>query len=277
MSHLRLLSKFVLLNACISLFCNTVWAVSLSGSSNCPASKEYLSDLARYTSNNKTEQDYSCLTDLPSINTSLSQYQLIDTDSKAALAADVWKMSIDELKLKHYLHDRKLLLLGNKFSRVEAASYCSILKKNGFNRIKILIGGAQLWRQYKEKDTYKPSDVTVTAKDFMYEYFNGSVQVVAANQSIYQRLTRLGIEKPTLFQSNTALSDFILNESSGGYIPVVFVGDIKESDSLQNRYPNFFILNGGIAALENQFKTDVMTDASRFDTLEVSACASRNL
>jgi rhodanese-related sulfurtransferase len=243
---------------------------------SCAAPKEYQKDLAQFSNTIKVDQDFSCLTDLPSIKAKLPQYQLVDIRSNATLD-DAWKILVNDLRLKSYLHDRKLLLLGNNFSRVEAAAYCAILKKNGFTQSKILVGGAQLWQQYKY--SYKPDHDArrVTAKDFMYEYFNGSVLVVAANKNIYQRLMLLGVEKIALFQSNEALSDLIINKSSGGYLPVVLVNDLEQSNSLVNRYSNLFVLNGGITALENQFKIDVMTDASRFDTLEVSACANRNL
>lgn len=243
---------------------------------SCAAPQEYQKDLLRFTNTIRIDQDFSCLTDLPSINAKLPQYQLIDIRSKATLD-DAWKMSVNDLKLKSYLNDRKLLLLGNHFSRVEAAAHCAMLKRHGFTQIKILVGGAQLWQQYK--NNYKPNSDSklIASKDFMYEYFNGSVLVVAANKNIYQRLMLLGVEKIALFQSNESLSDLIINKSSGGYLPVVLVNDLEQSNSLVNRYSNLFVLNGGITALENQFKMDVMTDASRFDTLEVSACENRNL
>lgn len=242
----------------------------------CAAPQEYQKDLLRFTNTIRIDQDFSCLTDLPSINSKLPKYQLIDIRSKATLD-DAWKMSVNDLKLKNYLNDRKLLLLGNHFSRVEAAAHCAMLKSHRFTQVKILVGGAQLWQQYKNNHKPDSNSKLIAPKDFMYEYFNGSVLVVAANKNIYQKLMLLGVEKIALFQSNEALSDLIINKSSSGYLPVVLVNDIEESNDLVNRYSNLFVLNGGIAALENQFKMDVMTDMSRFDTLEVSACENRRL
>jgi hypothetical protein len=238
---------------------------------SCAAPKEYLTDLARFADTIKVEQDFSCLTDLPSITSRLSQYQLIDLRSVGMLD-NAWKLSINELKLKSYLSDRKLLLLDDRFSRVKAAANCALLKKSGFTQTKILLGGAELWQEYKNNHKPNHESKFVTAKDFMYEYFNGSVLVVTANKDIAKTLMLLGIDKVTILQSNDTLSDLIINKSLNGYLPVVLVDEPYKSNNLLTRYSNLFALEGGITALENQFKIDVMTDLSRFDTLGVSAC-----
>lgn len=248
----------------------------------CPASPEYLADLANYKNTIKLDQDFSCLTDFPSIQQKISHYQLVDIRPGDLVNNDstIWKLDVNQLKHKDYLQHKKLLLLGDDFSRVKAANDCYNLKKQGFDQVKILVGGFNIWDSYNSKQTYTRASQKVTARNFIHEFFNGTVTVAVSDKNIATNLSALGIDN-YLIDSHSLfhnLTDLIVNKTMNGYFPLVYIGDTASlNDTKLNHYPNFYYLEGGFDALQAQLKTDVMTDMSRYDLLNVAACENAQL
>lgn len=249
---------------------------------NCLAPKEYLADLDRYKSVIKIEQDYSCLVDLSSIQQKIHNYQLIDirlSDENLNLD-DIWKLPIKELQHKDYLAEKNLLLLGDDFSRVEAANICFNLKNKGFQKTKILVGGFNLWASYKNSQPNNPSIKSIEPHNVIYEYFNGSVILAVSDKNIANKLSRLGFSHHFVVESTNLtqnLSQLIITKTMNGFLPLVYIGDSVVDQTILSNYPNFYQLDGGITALEKQIQNDVITDLSRFDVLEVAACENSKL
>lgn len=248
----------------------------------CPASPEYLADLAKYKNTIKIDQDFSCLTDLPSIQQKISHYQLIDIRSTDNVNnySQIWKLNVNQLKHKDYLQHKKLLLLGDDFSRVKAANDCYNLKKQGFDQIKILVGGFNIWDSYNNKQQYTQTSQRVTARDFIHEFFNGTVIVAVSDKNTATKLSALGIDSYLIETQSLSqkLSDLIINKTMNGYFPLVYIGDTSSLHNAKlHQYPNFYYLEGGFDALQAQLKTDVMTDMSRYDLLNVTACENAQL
>lgn len=239
--------------------------------SSCSAPQDYLQELNRFADSIRVEQDYSCLIDLPSVNPKISQYQIISIQPET-MVDNAWMLPLNDLKLKSYLNDRKLLLLGDGFSLVKAAAACAELKNNNFTQTKILVGGAAHWRQYKENKQLDFESRLVSPKDFLYEYFNGTILVIAVTEKAQNQLRILGVDKLILAKSTAAVTDIVIEKSQSGYLPVVVIGDLNGVSSLLNQYANLFLLEGGITGLKTQLQNDVMTELSRFDNLGATTC-----
>lgn len=248
----------------------------------CAASPEYLADLVNYKNAIKLDQDFSCLTDFPSIQQKISHYQPLDIRPGDLVNNDstIWKLDINQLKHKDYLQHKKLLLLGDDFSRVKAANDCYNLKKQGFDQVKILVGGFNIWESYNNKQRQTKTFQSVTARDFIHEFFNGTVTVAVSDKNTATKLSALGIDNYLVETHSLSqkLSDLIINKTMNGYFPLVYIGDTSFLNNAKlHQYPNFYYLEGGFDALQAQLKTDVMTDMSRYDLLNLAACENAQL
>lgn len=241
-----------------------VWADSL----NCPASTDYLSELKRLTLSLRVEQDYTCLTNYPSISSKIKTYQLVDVRKDPDFQIEqAWVIPTDELKHKTFLINRPLLLLGDGFSRVSLASDCALLKKAGFANVKMLIGGAPQWRRSSSRKKSPTSPQFVSARNVISEYFNGRISIVSASEGISGKLKKIGITQFNTLGRNqfSTVSDLVVSTSNGGFDPVVYVGDSQSQLDLSHQHtlPNLYQLQGGIDALVAQLNSDVLVEASR--------------
>ena len=266
--------KFIALSFIALLYSLNVWATP----SQCAAPPEFLSELKRFALSLRVEQDYSCLINYPSISSKIKTYQLVDIRKSPDFQIEqAWVIPMDELKHKTFLINRPLLLLGDGFSRVSLASDCALLKKAGFTNVKMLIGGAPLWRQASVKAKYPTTLQFVSARNLITEYFNGRVSIVSASEKISEKLNNIGFTKFHTLGDNqfSAVSDLVVGTSNGGFDPVVYVGDSRsELDfSRQNALPNLYQLQGGIDALVAQLNSDVLVEASREVPQGVPFCA----
>lgn len=243
----------------------------------CAASSDYLSKLQQLFSSNKAVLDYSCLTNFAAISKNINTYQLIDTRTNPeTLIKGAWNIPVDELKLKDFLSKRPLLLLGEGFSRVEQATACATLKKAGFTSIKILVGGYPHWEDIARKKPI-PTTQRVSANEFIYEYFNGRVVMVAATKTISAQLKEIGFSDHHVLPENkfSDLGDIVIGSSGGGYDPVVYIGtpaDVNQLEVNQN-FSNLYILQGGLNSLVAQLRQDQRIEHSRTKSQDVTFCA----
>ncbi len=245
----------------------------------CAASPEYLSKLERFFGSNKPAQDYSCLTNYPTIAKNIKSYQLIDIRNNPDTSIkDTWNIPGDELKLQEFLANRSLLLLDEGFSRVQQATACAKLKKAGFVSVKILIGGIAQWNSINTKKP-KPKKQSVSAADFIYEYFNGRVSVIAATETVSSELKALGFSEHRLLPANnfSNVADIVIGASDGGYDPVVYIGTPADSAQLEfnQHLPNLYFLQGGVESLVAQLRRDQLIEYSRTKPQEVPFCAKK--
>lgn len=245
----------------------------------CAASPEYISRLQNFFSSQKGPQDYSCLTNYPSIAKNIKNYQLVDVRKNTdASIVDAWVIPVDELKLKSFLSNRPLLLLSEGFSRAEQATACATLKKAGFTSVKILIGGLPQWKTVTSKNPLQTIQ-TVQANDVIHEYFNGRVSIVAATESISAELKEIGFSEHRVLPSNTfpLLADIVITSSNGGYDPVVYIGSPDDFNQLEfnQQLTNLYILQGGISSLITQLRRDQLIGLSRDKPQEIPFCAQR--
>ncbi|ACE85260.1 rhodanese-like domain-containing protein [Cellvibrio japonicus] len=245
----------------------------------CAASPEYLSKFERFFKSRGVSHDYSCLTDFPTISKNLKRYQLVDIRTNPVIPLkDSWNISVDELKLKDFLANRPLLLLDEGFSRVQQASICTTLKQAGFTSVKILVGGIPQWYNATHRKTAQRNQF-VSAKDVVYEYFNGRILLVAATAAISRQLEELGFDEHKTLETNkfSELSNIVVSSSNGGYDPVVYLGTKDDLNALDiNQYlPNLYILNDGPKALLSQLRHNKLIDYARNAPQEVNFCAQK--
>lgn len=250
------------------------WAESLA----CPASADYLSELKRFAASLRVEQDYSCLTNYPSISPKIKNYQLVDIRKNSDFQIEqAWIIPADELKHKAFLKNRPLLLLSDGFSRVSLASDCALLKKAGFTNIKMLIGGASLWRQASLKTKPPAAPQFVSARNVIAEYFNGRVSIISPSEKISEKLKKMGIAKFYTLGGDqfSVVSDLVVGTSNNGFDPVVYIGDSQSRLNFNNQQslPNLYQLQGGIDALVAQLNNDVLVEASREAPQGIPFCA----
>lgn len=271
--HWGLLTRLIVgLLALLSLK-NNIWAAS----SECPASADFLLELKRFSAF-ASDQDYSCLTNYPSISQKINDYQLVDIRKTPDFRIDhAWTISTDELKHKAFLKDRALLLLNDGFSRVELAADCAQLKKKGFTNVKFLVGGAPQWRQSLPKNKLSHSFQFVSAQGLIKEYFNGRVLIISASEKISKKLIEVGITKFSTLDKNSIseVSDLAIYGSGGGFDPVVYVGDSELQVDFEDKhlFQNIYLLQGGIDALIAQSNKDFLIDTARNASQEISFCA----
>jgi rhodanese-related sulfurtransferase len=244
----------------------------------CTAPTEYLSILDRLAVSLRVEQDYSCLTNYPSISQKIKTYQLVDIrknpDSQIEHA---WIIPTDELKHKAFLNNRPLLLLNDGFSRVSLASDCALLKKAGFTDVKMLIGGAPQWRQATLKTKTRTIPQFVSPRNVVTEYFNGRVSIISASEKVSEKLKKIGITKFATLGSDqfSVVSDLVVSTSNGGFDPVVYIGDSQSKLDFNNQQtlPNLYQLQGGIDGLVAQLNNDVLVEAAREAPQGIPFCA----
>jgi rhodanese-related sulfurtransferase len=265
-----LVSAFII----ISTSARAVWADSLT----CSASTDYLSELKRFAVSLRVEQDYSCLTNYPSIAPKIKTYQLVDIRKSPDFQIEqAWIIPTDELKHKAFLINRPLLLLSDGFSRVSLASDCALLKKAGFTNVKMLIGGAPLWRLASVNAKHPTTPQFVSARNLITEYFNGRVSIISASEKISEKLKKIGITKIATLAGDqfSLVSDLVVSTSNGGFDPVVYIGDPQSRLNVNNQQtlPNLYQLQGEIDALVAQLNNDVLVEASREAPQGIPFCA----
>jgi len=273
---------FMFLFACNFLFLQAASADN-KNEAQCSASNDYLIELARHSLSSNVETDYSCLTDLPSVIQKLPSFQLIDTRSystKNDYSKDVWLIPINDLKNKLFLQKKSLLLIDDSFSRVKAARNCAELKKMGFMSVKILLGGVNTWKNYRKNKIEQDRAVIldVNGQDFLFEYFNGHVIVVATSKSVEEKLKNMGFNKFfTVERGNQQkIIDIVLTQSNNGYDPVVIVDEGSDTDiNIKSNFPNLYHLTGGILALRSQIEKNLWTDKNRTAPIEGGICAAK--
>lgn len=250
--------------------------------SQCVASQEYLTELKRYGTSLHIDKDFSCLTDLPSLGQKLSLFQIIDTRSQASsfgkISKDAWIMPVSELKHKSFLIRKPLLLIGDGFSRASAANDCAILKKSGFSRVKILVGGVDVWKSVKAT-THQNHEIidAVSAQQLILEYFNSRVSIIAMSTTVASKLTEMGITKfYTLENSDQQIGDIVLTKSNNGFDPVVIV---NENDNyppkISTKFHNLYQLAGGIGALRQQLNGNLWINHNRTDVPRSYVCGKQ--
>lgn len=245
----------------------------------CDASAAYSSELQRFFNHKRPVQDYSCLTNYPSIEKSLKNYQLIDVRNNSdTTIKDAWHIAIDELKLKSFLAERPVLLLDDGFSRARQATACATLKKAGFTSVKILVGGIHQWQHATTKKV-KPLTQIVLANDFVHEFFNGRISVIAATEATSAKLNELGFSEHHLLAVNkfADVANVVINSSGGGYDPVVYIGSPEDYRQLEinQHFSNLYFLQGGVDALIAQLRRDNLIESARTTPQEIPFCAKK--
>jgi len=237
----------------------------------CRATQEYLAKTADTHEDYLVDLDFSCLTNLPLISSDLSSYQLIDTRLVRELdisLSDAWKIPVTQLKTKAFLKERRLLLIGEGFNRVQAASDCAVLRSAGFDNVKILVGGVDTWRIAKRNRRLpvNTSIKTVSAQQVLHEYHNNKVVLIATTQEIAENLSKLGLDYHLLESDYTAekITDIVVTNTGDGFYPAVVVGDEKFANlTFKNPLPNLYELVGGVESLSQQVKNNMLTNHRR--------------
>lgn len=246
------------------------------GGNQCVAPESYIS---QYQSSflNKANQDFSCLVDYTSISPRIQQYQLVDIRQSPEISVfNAWAIPFDELKHKSFLKTRPLLLLGDGFSRVDAARQCAALKKKGFQNTKILVGGVELWSHLKIRKNKTHYANRINAKELLIEYFSGSVHLITPSSQITQRLEEMGFPKTSVSKTDNhvTVSDIVINKAAGGMDAVVYITEDgkREPESPAPIY-NLYVLEGGIESLAYELTKQQAMEQARLRDQELPFCA----
>lgn len=249
----------------------------------CEAPESYITESKINRGGNEhVERDSSCFVAYPDIASKASSYQLIDSreaDNIGASPADVWHLSIAQLKTKSFLKSRPLLILGDGFSRARLSEDCSVLKKSGFEQVKMLIGGMDIWLQTQNKKsrrTINSSSIhSVTAHQVIYEYFNGKVILLAASKEVAAELDARDFKEYFLLDGNSGndITTIVTTKSNNGMYPVVIIGgDGSQEIDIKHPLPNLYELEGGISALVSQLRKNQLVNSNRSATPRRSFC-----
>jgi rhodanese-related sulfurtransferase len=245
----------------------------------CVADREYVAQPGSYSDiSYNSSVDFSCLTDLRSLSDGLTRYQLVDTRSHLSASEKIsgaWHMSVQQLRSIPALAHRHLLLVADGFSRVEAAEACAGLKASGFTNIKFLIEGAPAWRVHHQPRYLNTRDATpiISARQLIYEYFNGQVILVPSSQNVADGLSELGFSDDQYLIGSQSLEEIVADYSRGGYYPVVYIGDGLNSANVRNdHFMNLYILEGGISAIADEIVKSRWINARRGSVHRGSHC-----
>lgn len=251
----------------------------LSGQCTPPASS--LAQLKKQFSFPRLEQDFSCFTDIPSLGKSLSSYQLVDMrkpkSRDSGSVTNAWTMELNELSHKSFLKNKNLLLLGEGFSRVNGAYACNTLRKQDFTKVKILIGGVDAWAAHTVSKNKAAESRLVQPQDFIYEYFNGKLVVIASSNEISSRLHELGLSNVYALKTSDLkeITNVAVSQSANGFDPVVIVGDDNINlDVSFDVYPNLYKLVGGVGGLAQQMNLNLLAEHNRSASQEGRFCGS---
>ena len=258
-------------------------AAGVDDLTRCSASDEYRDELKKYGASLMVDMDYSCLTDVASMGEAITAYQLIDTRTHNTNASDkitdAWRMPVLELKNKKFLQNKTLLLIGEEFSRVNAAHDCATLKKAGFTAVKLLVGGAGAWAEYKNMPVSVNKTVKmVSAQALIFEYFNGHVPIIATSKYSASTLTNLGISNFQFLEGNDAqrINEWLQRNNGNRYTPVIIVSE-NASAALKVSYnfSNVYQLDGGVDALRQQLEGNIWINHNRMDTSGGFVCGRK--
>lgn len=229
------------------------WAID-NDQINCSAPTDYIEKLSKTRVLKSVERDYSCLTTFSAISTSLDEYQIINTQSEAAIEGDLsrgaWKINMSELLHKSTLATRKILLIGNGFSRVDASENCATLKKMGFVKTKILLDADSYISNTNHQRALFRVNV-VTADKVLFEYFNGTVNILSTSDETTSELSALGIKNVKTLNPDyeSQILDVVIYETGGGFEPVVIVGK-NDPLAFMHYMPNVYQLINGVEKIE---------------------------
>ena len=268
------LVKRIALSLMASLCSFNVWANLWQ----CTASPDYISETNRFAGALRVEQDYSCLTSYPDISSKIKTFQIVDIRKNPTFQIEhSWRIPTSDLKHKTFLAKRPLLLLGEGFSRVDLASDCALLKKAGFTNVKMLIGGAPLWRQVSVKVKPTATKQFASARELITEHSSGRVIIISLSKNVSEKLRNLGITQFYTTSGNdfSEITDIVVDHSNGGFDAVVYIGDSQSTLIYkdQRALPNLYELQGGIDELVAQLNRDVAFESSRKAPKENSFCA----
>src|SRR5690625_5600329 len=188
----------LLITLLVSITANAIDTAEAEVAGYCVADENYLEHLSPYANNSyNLSVDFSCLTNLHSLSNPLPTYQVVDTRTAIESSERIngaWQIDTQKLRSMPALANRQLLLIGDGFSRVDAAKTCAALKNKGFSNLNVLVDGASAWRSHHQPRYLNVRDgvASVSARELIYEYFNGRVILAPASQGVADQLTELG-------------------------------------------------------------------------------------
>lgn len=262
----------LLITLLVSITANAIDTAEAEVAGYCVADENYLEHLSPYANNSyNLSVDFSCLTNLHSLSNPLPTYQVVDTRTAIESSErinEAWQIDTQKLRSMPALANRQLLLIGDGFSRVEAAKTCAALKNKGFSNLNVLVDGASAWRSHHQPRYLNVRDgvVSVSARELIYEYFNGRVILAPASQRVADQLTELGLsdDQYIVGSQGTTLQEVVADHSNGGYYPVVFVNDEQHSAaSGMDRFTNLYVLDGGVNAIAKELLKSRWINARR--------------
>jgi len=211
-------------------------------------------------------QDFSCLTNYVDIKDNISVYQIISvSDDAGNLSSNEWQLSVKELRSKSFLKNRKLLLTGYSFSRVQAAEDCYILKAAGFDTVKQLIN-SDVFKETKKYKYQKSHTLIkkVSAKEILREYFHGNILLISTDFSISKKLDDLGISNYFEEKTQERIIETSIKKGRNGIVPIVMVADKHYEKEIVNWNINeAYYIDGGINALLHEINNQEITNKFR--------------
>lgn len=271
--------RFVIL--LVNLYLILAATASVADDRHCPASEAYLAEMVKHLGIGSTNKNSSCLIDFPSIRADLSSYQLVDIRSASTpltQIANAWQIPVTELRTKSFLKNKPLLLLGEGFSRAQAANDCDLLKKAGFQQTKILIGGVDTWQAAianKHTRTSPPAHKTVSVEQLVFEYFNGQVTLLTTLQEQVNQLKALNITAQYIPSSaSQAIVDIAIEKGDRGLTPIVVMGGDNVPDRRAMPLPNVYRLDGGVEDIRQYLEKIEWTNFNRMSVPRRYTCGN---
>ncbi|MFA0810694.1 hypothetical protein [Microbulbifer epialgicus] len=224
-----------------------------------------------------------CFTRLEELTGTLEQLVLIDVASGAnrgqiggQSGGEKSPLAITprQLKTKHFLKRKSLLLLSEPYKRHSMAQLCQELVQSGFENPKILIGK-------RPQGLFQEAHLSVSANDYLVELSHFGVVTVAANSSITQELTQLGIpviSNQTDQDLETTVRNAFISYSLNGYLPIFIVGETEQEKRLEKQLrrkftEDVFVVTGGVEAIKRALRNGALGAVKRAGLDGVPGCA----
>lgn len=174
----------------------------------------------------------------------LNEYQLVSFSKSynaMGVSNDVIVSTLPAFGVKSYLKNKSLLILGDKFSLSRLSYACAYLQQSGFMSIRLgLIKSLPIGSSVAGPKKYKQ----VSAVDFIYEYSNHGV-IVVAEPSQSTKLKNVGVRVDFIVPNGESLNIGLI-KSKFGYspnLPVVRFGKPTSAAS------SFYAVSGGVDAV----------------------------
>ena len=133
---------------------------------------QFTTDLVAYELAGGAPNSTDCFISVTDLQTPrrARQFTLIDVRDSADISTSnmptVLNMPLHQIKTKHFLKTKALVLIDESYKTEMLIEHCVALKQQGFNRVYVLAGGLEAWQRASAAPTATKTLNQISAQDF---------------------------------------------------------------------------------------------------------------